>query len=89
MMHAHILTSSPLQNSDCAMTELCDTVQACHFVAKCATMQSVCGLAGKVLVFGDDFRVKVTIDEQQRTMAPTGRLNETASVSTFLQLNGN
>ena len=53
-------------------------------------MKSVHGLAGKVLVFGDDFRVMVTsIDEQQRTMAPTGRLNETASVSTFLQLNGN
>jgi hypothetical protein len=43
-------------------------------------MQSVHGLAGKVLVFGDDSRVMVTIDEQQRTMAPTGRLHSNSTM---------
>ena len=62
------------------MTEVHDTFQARHFVAKRAMMQSVHRLAGKVLVFGDDCRVMVTIDEQQRTMPPTGRLHSNSTM---------
>jgi hypothetical protein len=59
------VASTRRRHSDCAMTEARNAFQARHFVAKRATVQSVCGLAGKVPAFGDDCRAMVTTDEQQ------------------------